>query len=43
MLKAHEDYYDMEIGDEVEKLIKDDLIYDKNGKRVKHRLITYKV
>jgi hypothetical protein len=43
MLKAHEDLFDMEIGETVEKLIKNNLIYDSKGKRIKYRLITYKV
>ncbi len=43
MLKAHEDLYDMEIGDEIESLIKSCLVYDTKGKRIKHRLVTYRV
>ena len=43
MLKAHEDLFEMEIGESVEKLIKGNLVYDANGKRLKYRLITYKV
>lgn len=43
MLKAHEDLFDMEIGDTVENLIKDNLIYDNKGKRIKYRLVSYKV
>jgi hypothetical protein len=33
----------MEIGETVENLLKSNLVYDKNGKRIKYRLITYKV
>jgi len=43
MLKAHEDLFDMEIGETVEKLMKNNLIYDTKGRRIKYRLITYKV
>ena len=43
MLKAHEDLFEMEIGETVENLIKSNLIYDTKGKRIKYRLITYKV
>lgn len=43
MLKAHEDLFEMDLGETVENLIRNDLALDKNGKVIKYRLVTYKV
>jgi major vault protein len=42
MLLAHEELWEYPIGEDLEKLLKQDLEY-KNGKRVAYKVISYKI
>jgi uncharacterized lipoprotein YmbA len=42
MLLAHEELWNYPLGDQMEKLLSNDLKYE-NGKRVAHKLISYRI